>query len=61
MASRQRSVVNWEKETKKGAHLFAHTFLEDGDTVIMRSWCERAGQRRIGFSEVAAGVRRGND
>ena len=53
--------MNWKKETKKGAYLFAYTFLEDGDTVIMRSWCERAGQCRIGFGEVAAGVRRGND
>ena len=53
--------MNWKKETKKGAYLFAYTFLEDGDTVIMRNWCERAGQCRIGFGEVAAGVRRGND
>lgn len=26
-------------------------FLEDGDEVIMRGWCERAGVRRIGFGE----------
>ncbi len=26
-------------------------FLEDGDEVIMRGWCERAGHRRIGFGE----------
>ncbi|MEP6733630.1 MAG: fumarylacetoacetase [bacterium] len=26
-------------------------FLEDGDEVIMRGWCERDGQRRIGFGE----------
>ena len=26
-------------------------FLEDGDEVIMRGWCERAGFRRIGFGE----------
>jgi fumarylacetoacetase len=26
-------------------------FLEDGDEVIMRAWCERAGRRRIGFGE----------
>lgn len=26
-------------------------FLEDGDEVIMRGWCERAGYRRIGFGE----------
>jgi len=26
-------------------------FLEDGDCVIMRAWCERAGCARIGFGE----------
>ncbi|MCY7380045.1 MAG: fumarylacetoacetate hydrolase family protein, partial [Gemmatimonadaceae bacterium] len=26
-------------------------FLEDGDEVIMRGWCERDGFRRIGFGE----------
>jgi len=26
-------------------------FLEDGDEVIMRAWCERDGRRRIGFGE----------
>ena len=26
-------------------------FLEDGDEVTMRGWCERAGARRIGFGE----------
>lgn len=26
-------------------------FLEDGDEVIMRGWCERAGAKRIGFGE----------
>ncbi|HSP15160.1 MAG TPA: fumarylacetoacetase [Thermoanaerobaculia bacterium] len=26
-------------------------FLEDGDEVIMRAWCERAGLPRIGFGE----------
>lgn len=26
-------------------------FLEDGDEVIMRGWCERKGARRIGFGE----------
>jgi fumarylacetoacetase len=29
----------------------ARRFLEDGDEVIMRGWCERAGYRRIGFGE----------
>jgi len=26
-------------------------FLEDGDEVILRGWCETAGRRRIGFGE----------
>jgi fumarylacetoacetase len=29
----------------------ARGFLEDGDEVIMRGWCEREGFRRIGFGE----------
>ena len=31
-------------------------FLEDGDEVIMRGWCERAGYRRIGFGEARGEV-----
>ncbi|MEK8031742.1 fumarylacetoacetase [Ideonella sp. DXS29W] len=27
------------------------SFLEDGDTVILKAYCERAGARRIGFGE----------
>ena len=27
------------------------TFLEDGDTVVLRAWCEKDGARRIGFGE----------
>ncbi len=27
------------------------TFLEDGDTVVFRAWCEKDGARRIGFGE----------
>jgi fumarylacetoacetase len=27
------------------------TFLEDGDTVILRGWCEAPGAVRIGFGE----------
>ena len=27
------------------------TFLEEGDEIIMRAWCERAGAVRIGFGE----------
>jgi len=29
----------------------SRAFLEDGDEVIMRGWCEREGFRRIGFGE----------
>jgi fumarylacetoacetase len=32
------------------------TFLADGDRVILRGWCERAGYVRIGFGEAAATV-----
>jgi fumarylacetoacetase len=32
------------------------TFLEDGDTVILRGWCERDGFVRIGLGEVAGTV-----
>jgi fumarylacetoacetase len=32
------------------------TFLEDGDTLIMRGYCERAGAVRIGFGEVSGTV-----
>ncbi|MDW8260721.1 MAG: fumarylacetoacetate hydrolase family protein, partial [Gammaproteobacteria bacterium] len=31
-------------------------FLEDGDRVILRAWCERDGARRIGFGAVSGSV-----
>jgi fumarylacetoacetase len=31
-------------------------FLEDGDRVILRGWCERAGCARIGFGEASGTV-----
>ncbi len=34
----------------------SRTFLEDGDTVVLRAWCERPGAVRIGFGEAAATV-----
>jgi fumarylacetoacetase len=34
----------------------ARTFLEDGDRVTLRGFCERAGQVRIGFGECSATV-----
>ena len=33
------------------SHGETRTFLEDGDTVILRGYCQRAGFRRIGFGE----------
>ncbi len=32
------------------------TFLEDGDEVIMRAWCEKPGHARVGFGEVRGTV-----
>lgn len=32
------------------------TFLEDGDTVVFKGWCERDGAVRIGFGEVSGTV-----
>ncbi len=32
------------------------TFLEDGDTVTLRGWCEKPGAARIGFGECAGVV-----
>ncbi len=29
----------------------SRTFLEDGDAVVLRGWCEKAGAARIGFGE----------
>jgi fumarylacetoacetase len=32
-------------------------FLEDGDEVVFRGWCERSGHRRIGFGECRGTIR----
>jgi len=32
------------------------TFLQDGDTLILRAWCERPGARRIGLGEAVGTV-----
>ncbi len=32
------------------------TFLQDGDAVVMRGWCEQPGRARIGFGEVRGQV-----
>jgi fumarylacetoacetase len=34
----------------------ARTWLEDGDTVVLRGWCEKQGAARIGFGECAGTV-----
>ena len=34
----------------------ARGFLEDGDVVVMRAWCARAGAARIGFGELSAEI-----
>jgi fumarylacetoacetase len=31
-------------------------FLEDGDQIIMRGYCEREGQARIGFGECSGTI-----
>jgi fumarylacetoacetase len=31
-------------------------FLEDGDEVILRGWCEQPGFRRIGFGECRGAI-----
>jgi fumarylacetoacetase len=33
------------------AHDESRTFLEDGDGVVLRAWCEKPGAMRIGFGE----------
>ena len=34
----------------------SRTWLEDGDTIILRGWCEKAGATRIGFGECVGTV-----
>jgi fumarylacetoacetase len=34
----------------------ARTFLQDGDTLILRAWCDRPGAKRIGLGECSATV-----
>ena len=44
------------KEALKISREEFRTFLEDGDTVIFRGWCERPGAVRVGFGEVRGRV-----
>jgi fumarylacetoacetase len=32
------------------------TWLEDGDSVVLRGWCEKSGATRIGFGECVGTV-----
>ena len=34
----------------------SRAFLEDGDCLILRGWCERPGAARVGFGECRATV-----
>jgi fumarylacetoacetase len=48
------SLLELSQGGKKPIHLKngeTRTFLEDGDSIVMRGYCERAGARRIGFGE----------
>ncbi|GLU35822.1 fumarylacetoacetase [Trinickia caryophylli] len=48
--------------TSGGKHPFAlangetRTFLEDGDAVVIRGWCEKPGVARIGFGECRGSI-----
>jgi fumarylacetoacetase len=33
------------------------TYLEDGDAVVLRGWCEKPGAARIGFGQCVGNVR----
>ena len=53
-AGQAGSLLELSAGGKKPIHL-AHgetrTFLEDGDCIVLRGYCERSGARRIGFGE----------
>ncbi|ETX12123.1 fumarylacetoacetase [Marinomonas ushuaiensis DSM 15871] len=34
----------------------SRTYLEDGDRIIMRAWCEKTGLRRIGLGELSSTI-----
>ncbi|MGA7885933.1 MAG: fumarylacetoacetase [Acidobacteriaceae bacterium] len=57
------SVGSLLEQTKRGAEPLVlpngeqRKFLEDGDEVILRGWCEREGHARIGFGECRGIVR----
>jgi fumarylacetoacetase len=47
---------NGGKETITLANGETRTFLDDGDKVIMKGWCQKDGAARIGFGEVSATI-----
>ena len=44
------------KQTLTLANGEQRRFLEDGDDVTLRAWCERPGARRIGFGSASGRV-----
>jgi fumarylacetoacetase len=44
------------KQRVRISHNEERTFLEDGDTVVFRAWCERPGAVSIGFGELVGHV-----
>jgi fumarylacetoacetase len=48
------SLLELSQGGKRPIHLAngeTRTFLEDGDSIVLRGFCERTGARRIGFGE----------
>ena len=53
-AAQAGSLLELSQGGKKPIHLAngeTRTFLEDGDCIVLRGYCERSGARRIGFGE----------
>jgi fumarylacetoacetase len=53
------SLLELTEGGKRAIHLQsgeARTFLEDGDRIVLRAWCERPGCARIGFGEASGTV-----
>jgi fumarylacetoacetase len=53
-AAQAGSLLELSQGGKKPIHLSngeTRTFLEDGDCIVLRGYCERSGARRIGFGE----------
>ena len=53
-ANQAGSLLELSQGGKKPMHLAngeTRTFLEDGDCIVLRGYCERNGARRIGFGE----------